>query len=297
MTSLLPGLPRKVCVGSSEIKSLMGTCTHRGSYDVFGSKTTDEEEVFANGEYMEVATILESSFLKLTEIKLQRQGFDIIIKPGKTVYKQVDGVNLRDTADGFAVPSTRHHKPLYTIETKAGYRADRDYYGEEWTDDVHEGYKDQCIWHCGMTGAPACVLSVQFFPTEFPKIYVIKEDPERFALQVNTAVSFWKNHVETGIAPPVDASPACARHLAKLAMKSENLRDASIDERSWAEELAQLKKIEKANKVRIALLQNQLREAAGEYRGIDFGDGAKVTFSPDKNGKRRMSSSLKALEI
>ena len=80
-------------------------------------------------------------------------------------------------------------------------------------------------------------------------------------------------------------------------MKSENLREASLDERAYAEELAQLKKIEKANKARISLLQNQLREAAGEYRGIDFGDGAKITFSPDKNGKRRMSSSLKALEI
>jgi len=297
MKSILPGLPRKVCIGSSEIKSLMGTCTHRGSHDVFGSKTGDGEESFANAEYMEVALVLESAFLKLTEIKLQRQGFDVIIKPGKTVYKEVDGVNLRDTADGFAVPSRIHRKPLYTVETKAGYRADRDYYGEEWTDDVHEGYKDQCVWHCGMMGAPACVLSVQFFPTEFPKIYVIKEDPERFALQVNTAVSFWKDHVETGIAPPTDASEACRKHLAKMAMLSENLRDGTLDERDLAEQLANLKKSEKTNKAKVALLQNQLREAAGEYRGLDFGDGARVTFSPDKNGKRRMSTSLKALEI
>ena len=285
---------RRNCIGSSDIKSIVGTCTFRGPHNVQMSKKGEEKDVAST--YMEIGLLMEEALGKMVHRKLQHHGIDVVLKPGKTYTKEIDGVRFRDTPDFIAVETNRHSKPLYCIETKLGYRADRELYGEEWTDDVHAGYKDQCIWHCGITGAPACVLAVHFSSTEFPEIYVINADPERFDYLVKAGIDFWKRYVDGDETPPSDPTKGCRANLARLAQAHHQMIDCTDEQVELAKELKNLKPQIDAMVERKQEIENGFIEDIGEHRGIDFLDGAKFTFAANKNGKRTMHTNFKNLE-
>lgn len=287
---------RRNCIGSSDIKSIVGTCSFRGPHDVQVAKTAEDYKD-KKTTYMEVGEIMEPALGVLVQRKLHYHGIDVVLKPAKTYTREVDGVRLRDTPDFIAVESNRHRKPLYVIETKTGYSADKELYGDEWTDDVFEGYKDQCIWHCGMTGAPWCILAVQFWAADFPNIYVIKSDPERFDYLVKSGVEFWKRYVEGDETPPMDATAGCRKNLARLAQAHHQLLDATDEQVALAKELKKLGPKIKELSNRKAEIENSFIADIGEHKGIDFCDGAKFTYTANKNGKRTMRASLKTLEM
>ena len=192
---------------------------------------------------------------------------------------QIDGVRLRDTPDFIAVESTRHRKPLYVVETKTAYSADRDHYGEEWSDDVNEGYRDQCIWHCGMTGAPHCVLAVQFWAGDFPEIYIVQADEERFNFLVKSAIGFWKRFVDGDETPPIDKTAACRRNLSRLEESRHHLKECTDEQVVLFKELRDLKLKIDTMSTRKNEIENQLIQEVGEYKGIDFEGGAKFTYA------------------
>jgi hypothetical protein len=261
---------RRNCIGSSDIKSIVGTCSFRGPHDVQVAKT-DENYEDKRTTYMEVGEIMEPALGVLVRRKLHYHGIDVVLKPAKTYTREVDGVRLRDTPDFIAVESNLHRKPLYVIETKTGYSADRELYGDEWTDDVFEGY--------------------------FPNIYVIKSDSERFDYLVKSGVGFWKRYVEGDETPAADATSGCRKNLARLAEKRHNLIDATDEQADLARELKKLKAEIKAMGERATKIENGFIKDIGEYKGIDFFDGAKFTYTTNKNGKRTMRASLKTLEM
>ena len=286
---------RRNCIGSSDIKSIVGTCTFRGPHDVQISKKGEEKDV--SSTYMEIGLLMEQALGKMVHRKLQHHGIDVVLKPGKTYTEEIDGVRFRDTPDFIAVESNRHSKPLYCVETKLGYRADRELYGEEWTDDVHPGYRDQCLWHCGITKSPACILAVHFSSTDFPEIYVVNADPARFDYLVKSGIEFWKRYVDGDETPPSDPTDGCRKNLARLAQAHHEMLDCTDDQVELAKELKKLVPQIKEMTKRKKEIENSFIAAIGEHRGIDFCDGAKFTFGADKNGKRRVSTNFKSLEI
>tara|TARA_R110000822_G_scaffold141244_1_gene279010 strand:- start:8821 stop:9735 length:915 start_codon:yes stop_codon:yes gene_type:complete len=285
---------RRNCIGSSDIKSIVGTCSVRGPHNVHAAKTDEnyKDKVTPN---MEVGLVMEPALGELTRIKLAYHDIHVVLKPGKTYHKEVEGVRLRDTPDFIAVETNRHRKPLYVVETKTGYSADRDLYGDEWSADVHPGYKDQCIWHCGMTGAPYCVLAVQFWAADFPKIYVIPADGERFDYLVRSGVEFWKRYVDGDEMPPVDETAACRKNLSRLEEKRHNLIECTDEQVELAQELKKLPAAIDILTKRKQEIENGFIKDIGEYKGIDFLDGAKFTFTTAKNGNRRMHANFKNL--
>ena len=286
---------RRNCIGSSDIKSIVGTCSQRGPHDVHIAKT-DENYVDKVKPNMVVGLVMEPALGELTRLKLADHGIDVTLKPGKTYTKEIDGVRLRDTPDFIAVESTRHRKPLYVVETKTAYSADRDHYGEEWSDDVNEGYRDQCIWHCGMTGAPYCVLAVQFWAGDFPDIYIVKADEERFNFLVKSAIEFWKRFVDGDETPPIDKTAACRRNLSRLEETRHHLKECTNEQVVLFKELRDLNLKIDTMSTRKKEIENQLIQEVGEYKGIDFEGGAKFTYAANKRGKRTMRSNFKGLE-
>tara|TARA_R110000824_G_scaffold288643_2_gene477098 strand:- start:192 stop:1106 length:915 start_codon:yes stop_codon:yes gene_type:complete len=294
-TDALDYWSRRNCIGSSDIKSIVGTCTFRGPHDVQMSKMSEEPEDVTS-TYMEIGLVMEPALGELVRRKLGYHDIHVVLKPGKTYKREVDGVRFRDTPDFIAVETNRHSRPLYCVETKLGYRADRELYGEEWTDDVHAGYKDQCIWHCGMTKAPRCILAVQFSTTAFPEIYVIEADPVRFDFLQRAGIDFWKTSVVGGVVPPVDATAGCRKNLARLAQAHHTLLDVTNEQVELAKELQRIKPAIKQMTDRAKMIENGFIESIGEHLGLDFGDGVKWTYGADKNGKRRPHNGLKNLE-
>ena len=128
------------------------------------------------------------------------------------------------------------------------------------------------------------------------EIYVVNADPERFDYLVKSGIEFWKRYVDGDEMPPSDPTDGCRKNLARLAQAHHQMIDCTDEQVELAKELKklgpQIKELTKRKKE----IENSFIQDIGEYRGIDFCDGAKFTFAADKNGKRRVSASFKNLE-
>jgi hypothetical protein len=106
---------------------------------------------------------------------------------------------------------------------------------------------------------------------------------------VERARAFW-SLVESGEIPDIDASDACTRALAARYAWRPNDR---LDE--GPPELAKLvairmshEKRAKAATVETALAENMIRALIGDERAGFRGDGWRVTWKGDKNGRRSL---------
>ena len=285
MERIFEELPREECMGSTDCNAAAGTNRYKGPNKLFLAKTGEPQK---SNAYMELSLLTEDALRKITEVKLAASGIDVCLKEGKTFFWREDGVNFRTTPDGLAYASKRHRKILYAVEMKNSFNSPRSDYGEEWSEDVREDYYDQCVQHCALTPAPACLLSVWFHPTQWPEMFIVKANPERWEELKATGKAFWKNHVETGIPPELD--------------ETEWARKAQLRRDTWEDKIYEVRQPERVvladlekKKIAYDKAESEFNEARNKVvkmaadlgvESLRYNDKNVATFKENKNGVR-----------
>jgi putative phage-type endonuclease len=121
----------------------------------------------------------------------------------------------RCTIDGFAAdsPYGSHSLELAlgTVQMKTDGR-----FG--WPDGIPPNIQAQCIWEMGVTGLANCYLTVMFagFRVEIFEIPWNDDTAADWAFMLNTADTFWTDHVLTGVPPALDDHEATTAALTEV---------------------------------------------------------------------------------
>ena len=122
--------------------------------------------------------------------------------------------------------------------------------------------------------------------------YEVARDEELGGMLVDRCERFWREHVETGIAPPIDGSASSLRYLATIHPEAKGeIREAEGREIALAAQYRELKDSISTLGRAQDLIKNQLIEAIGADLGIK-GPGWRIAY---RNEKGRVSLG-KALE-
>ena len=292
-------MERKDCIGSTCAPAVMGTSKHKGPHDVF---LQSMGVVKPATEYMEVSLVDEASHTTLMARKLAALGRPAEFKECPTYFHVEDGVNLRASPDRKSVISRRHSRPVYLVELKNCYWADRGEYGEEFSSDVPPGYRDQCIWHMGVAKlnnheVENTLLSCRFKIGHYPEFFFVPRDDERFAWMMAECVDFWHRYVETKTPPPADSSGECRKAQALAREWEDKTREVTTAERAKLRDV--FKKTAGIAKLddEIDLLKNQLLEGADGHERLTLNGKRIVSFTANKNGARSLRTNLKGVEL
>tara|TARA_R100000808_G_scaffold5803_2_gene17497 strand:+ start:4073 stop:4966 length:894 start_codon:yes stop_codon:yes gene_type:complete len=289
-------------IGSSCVPKICEVHHLGGPWDVY------EERVEGRGlqpsEFIQIGEDAEQLIAKLGMRKMAEKGYHFHLRPGTkkgdgttlTRFREFHGVGFRDTPDFTLSESKGHRKVLMVGEIKlVRNSADKDLYGEDWSQELPEGYLVQCQFHCFIYQVDVCVVFVSFGFWGPPKIYLVKADDAKIAAMVERSAAWWKAHVEKRVPPSIDATDACSVYLKHLALHDEALRECTQEEFARAVAMGQrrqlMKQLEKEDKADA----NFFREQIGGHRGIRLGDRSNITCSTNKHGTRTLRLSLKEL--
>jgi predicted phage-related endonuclease len=179
-------------------------------------------------------------------------------------------------ADGRTVVEAKTRNPWQMSE-----------FGEEGTDQVPSHYFLQTQMQMHLTGLSEAHMPVLFGLQEF-RIYKIQYDAELVENLVEIACRFWRDHVETGVPPVVDASPACEQWLTKRHPRPVRpVLQADAGAVELARKVQQLEKLAKSCWQKYEQAKNEMRALIGDAHGLE-GPGFRVSWRADRNGQRSL---------
>lgn len=124
---------------------------------------------------------------------------------------------FRGHVDGFGCESARawqHAATTHQADNVLGGVEHKTAFGPVWVE-VPAHYQAQAQWYMWLTGLPVWWFSVLFSGFRY-QVYELKADRADQTLIAWAAWRFWRDHVRTGIAPPVDGSDATLNALADV---------------------------------------------------------------------------------
>jgi putative phage-type endonuclease len=129
-----------------------------------------------------------------------------------------------------------------------------------------------------------------------PEMWTVRYDPELAAMLYDRGLTFWRSVVER-TPPPLDASDECREYLRHKYPKDE--RRMLVPDLETAMRLDRIGRSRCAYSERLKETQEAIKEAdtsllaaIGDHAGYE-GDGFKMTWKADKNGKRRSRFTVK----
>jgi predicted phage-related endonuclease len=132
------------------------------------------------------------------------------------------------------------------------------------------------MWVCDVAACDLAVLVPGADPFEPElRVYHIDRDDDALARVVSRLRSWWQRHVVEGVEPPIDASDAAGRALARIERAGQ--REASIEEARLAAAYAAAAETEKAAREAKRAAGRLLVARAGGARRLDLPDGGHVT--------------------
>lgn len=132
-----------------------------------------------------------------------------------------------------------------------------------WPHGIPPSYQAQAQWYMLVTGLQHWWFGVLFAGFRF-EVFELAANPADQALIARRAARLWHRHVLTGTPPPVDGSDATAEALRTVYPEHEPGERASLDNLAGLlPERTDIKTRMKADKARLAEIDNQIREAFG----------------------------------
>ena len=253
---------RRGGIGASDVPALLGTSPWQTEWDVWASKAHGadraEEPELALGRALEPA-ILAWAADELGASLLPGSRLESGILRGTT-----DGAMLIDGAPiGIEAKSARYPTEAWGLAPDGA---------------VPDGYRDQVLTYCELTGSPGWFLAVWFTGNYERRLYWIPADPERQRVIRATAEAWHELHVVGGEMPDPDASEACRRALVeRYARPRATLREATDAEIRLALDFRAVQRAGDAIDADEDRLRNELRAAIGPDEGIRWATG-RVTF-------------------
>jgi putative phage-type endonuclease len=266
---------RSTYIGGSDIAAILGISPWRTSWDVWAEKTRDPSwQPQAETDAMRWGTLLEP----LLAAEYERTTGRRVVLPQDAVV-DLNRPYLRGHLDGWSVGSPSPRDDGIWEGKTAGNPKD-------WTDPetkqnrVPEYYEAQCYFYLALTGAPWCDVSVLLPHGDFRTIRLMAD--ERLQRGIIAKVdAFYAAHVLTRIPPPMDASPAASRWLARIADSEEDALEAGAELESVIERLSGVRASLKALESTDDLLTNQAKALVGEHQRA-IGRGWSATYKRTK---------------
>ncbi len=260
-------------IGGSDVAAILGVSPYRSGWDVYERLVLGVPDQFEPSEAQLRGIRLEPRILSMYA---SESGCRVVRPPPHTVY----------TRDEFASASPDGFAEDVIVEAKT----DRDPWRwgpattiQRWTPEaariVRVDYALQLAWYLWVLDAPAGDLAV-LLPGSDPflpelRVYRLERDEELIRRMVDRVRAWWQLHIVDGVEPPIDASDAAGRALARIERAGQ--REASIEEARLAAAYAAAAETEKAAREAKKAAGRLLVARAGASRRLDLPDGGHVT--------------------
>lgn len=246
-------MDRKKFIGGTDAAAILGLSKWRTPFQVWLEKTGRAEPREENPS-MEWGKRLESAIAKKWA---DAHGVAMLDKGHFIIHKEYPFIG--GTPDNF-IPS-----PSGGLEVKTAR------FSAEWgdgPDEIPVDYWMQCQWYAGLMMYDEWHLAALIGGSEYHD-YVIPFSAETYALALEACVKFWMDHVETDTPPQMDGSNDAGKYLAKKFPKKSDEIDLAT--KAQEELIAARKKLAEKideNNALLAEIDNQLKEAIGERKGL-----------------------------
>jgi len=257
---------RSSYIGGSDVAAILGISPWRTAWDVWAEKTMDP------------------SWAPQTETPQMRWG--TLLEP------IVLGEYERETGRAIAGTQTEWHHNQYRylvahvdghaeqgiVEAKTASSA------REWgtVDEpkVPEHYQGQCFFYLALTGAPWCDVAVLLPRGDFRVIRIEADEKVQRGI-IAACVAFWTDYVLTKRPPPMDASPAASRWLARMPDDDEDVLEAGAELEEIIGTLSSVREALGKLESSKDLLENQAKALIGEHQKA-VGRGWHVVYRRNK---------------
>ncbi len=184
---------RREGIGGSDVAAVVGLSPWNTPFGVWADKTgalddIDESEPMLWGRLLEDAVMDEWG---------RRSGLSTIHRGG--LFRRVDEPWMMCTVDGLAVP--RGSTELADVEAVVEVKLDS---SKGWPDGPPAHYVCQVQWQMAVLGVSTAHVVVLHQGRRLD-VHTVAADPEDQTALIDAARSFWFDHVEAGVAPPVAA--------------------------------------------------------------------------------------------
>lgn len=157
------------------------------------------------------------------------------------------------------------------VQIKTASIFERAKWGEYGSDVIPDAYIAQVQWEMGITGLKTTDLPVLFDRYDWA-IFRVPFNEQLFLGLYEIGARFWRDHVMTGVPPPVDASDSYRDFLQRQFGDTRSKILTPVESGSSLDckvrRYAALKAIEKFAEDELKLLGNELRLAIGENHGL-----------------------------
>lgn len=260
---------RATGIGGSEIAAIAGLSPWMRPIDVWQRKMGIAPEV--EGHHMERGTYLEPGLVAWACKRTGRA-----YHPCSTTLQHPRHRRVVATPDALA--------PGRTLEVKSPGWRNQDAWGESGTDQVPEYYTPQLMFEAACAGAQFADAAAEI--NGDLRIYSVAFDEDLFESLAEMAGKFWRDHVETGIPPPVDFSESYKDFLTRRFPESRGfIRPAGIAEELLAEELRAARAVRVEAEKREDEIANKIRASIGDADGIE-GPWGRITWRKTKEVRK-----------
>lgn len=280
---------RRTGISGTDIAAILGQSPWSKPIDVFLDKTGAAEEK-TSSIAMRVGNALEpmiaDHYAETTTMQLIQPGF----------LRRSDNRWMVANPDRIAtIPHGIGNHALdwgHVLEIKTA-RARGTEWGEPGSDDIPTQYLLQVSWYLAIADLDFADLAVYFKSSDKIEQYRIHRDASLEAIMIDRADAFWREHIMTGIAPPVDGSDRCSEWITRRHPRNiEPLRSATTEEIRIGHRLVTAMAAAKAAEAELEECKNLVKQAIGDADGIDLGELGKITW---KNAKGSAKTDWKAV--
>lgn len=166
-------------------------------------------------------------------------------------------------------------------------------WGEEGTDEIPRHLLFQCHHFLTLMDYDVWYIAALTGRSSF-KVYTVERDAEMSELILHIDETFWKEHIEKRVPPPMDGSYSWRKYVERTHPKeTSGVRPATSEESEWLRSLSAVTAQYKTAKEEKERLENSLAASIGGFAGLSC-DFAKVSYK-HTNGRTNVDGeALKA---
>lgn len=264
-------------IGGSEIGAVVGASRYVSQFDIWLRKT-GREAPREDNDYTTAGNDAEPGLIKRIE---RETGYWLIGTPdGSLTHRHPIHPIVIATPDALMSNGVRQA----VAEVKAPHPRNTQEWGEAGTADIDPQYIPQVQWEMGCTGTSLAHVACFGWPT---KLYVVPFHQRFFEVLVERAERFWRDHVETGKPPQIEATEtakAWLKHAYPGHVQGE-WASADSDTEALVAELRLLKGEADLTKARRADIEVLLKAYIGDKEGLRSTHGS-ISYREQKGSTK-----------
>ena len=248
---------RRSAITATDVPAILGLSPFSSPIKVWRSKVGDSEDQ-ADSEAMYYGRLFERPILTAYE---KRTGKELVY-PRPFLLQRSKAVPLI----GATLDAWRREDEAPVDAKNVGFHSE--VYGEEGTDDFPPHYAAQLMMQMFVTGAKTADLAVLFSRYDL-RVYTLEYDAETAEALAQRCVEWHARYVVGNEPPPVDGTADYSAFVKRIRQATQMVLRAEPEQEQWALELKVTKEQEEMIGMERARLENLLKTAIGEAKGIE----------------------------